>query len=218
MESKSKDADNILEICTRREFAMKYNFVISSFGRILNGLIRKSIKDKKTIKNVQMEYKDIILRAKDIGEKNIFVTSYAMGAYYLAMCRKTGLTPEENYKALEKGIGKSKVFKAFLGTADSYLSDKKMNHRKVLAAETHKRIYENDWVWDIVDKDDQYDGGYDYTECGVCKLFADEGAFKLAKYVCKLDYVMFDMMGITLTRTKTIADGDDSCDFRFKKQ
>lgn len=197
---------------------MKYSFVIRSFGKILNGLIGRSIKDKSAIKNVQKEYKAIILRSKDIGDKNLFATSYAMGAYYLAMCRETGLTPEENYKVLEKGIAGSKLFKMFLGSADNYLSEKRMNQRKVLAAESHKRKYENDWVWDIIGKDDQYDGGYDYTECGVCKLFKDEGASDLAKYVCKLDFVMFDMIGITLTRTKTIADGNEYCDFRFKKQ
>lgn len=195
---------------------MKYNIIIRSFGKILNGLIGRSIKDKSSIKGVDKEYKAIILRSKDIGEKNIFATSYAMGAYYLAMCRKTGLSPEENFRVLEEGIAGSKLFKMFLGSAESYLSEKKMNQRKKLAAETHKHIYENDWVWDIVEKDETYDGGYDYTECGVCKLFQDEGAFELAKYVCRLDFVMFDMIGITLTRTKTIADGDDSCDFRFK--
>ena len=93
-----------------------------------------------------------------------------------------------------------------------------MNARKIKAVESHKRLYENDWVWDVVDKDDKYDGGYDYHECGVCKLFKDEGAFDLAKYVCKLDFGMFDMIGIILARTKTIADGDDMCDFRFKKK
>ena len=195
---------------------MNYNFVIKNFGRILNGLIKKEISDKEIIKNVQKEYKDIMTRASDIGDNNIFVTSYAMGAYYLAMCRETNLSPEENYEILNKGIIGSKVFKIFLGNAQGYLNEKRMNDRKEKALESHKRKYKNDWVWDVVDKDEMYDGGYDYYECGVCKLFKDEGAQELAKYVCKLDYGMFDMIGITLTRTKTIADGDDICDFRFK--
>ena len=197
---------------------MNYNFVIKNFGRILNGIIKREIHNKNTVKNVQKEYKAIMLRAKDIGDKNIFVTSYAMGAYYLAMCRETNLCPEENFEVLNKGIIGSKIFKMFLGSAEGYLSEKRMRERKVQAAESHKHKYENDWVWDIVDKDNKYDGGYDYYECGVCKLFKDEGAFNLAKYVCKLDYGMFDMIGIKLTRTKTIADGDDMCDFRFKKK
>ena len=194
---------------------MYYNFVIKGFGCVLNGLIKREIHNKNIVKDVHKEYKDIMLRAKDIGSKNIFGTSYAMGAYYLAMCRETNLSPEENFEILNKGIIGSKVFKMFLGNAEGYLSEKSMNERKIHAKESHKRKYENDWVWDIVDKDDKYDGGYNYYECGVCKLFKDEGASDLVKYVCKLDYGMFEMIGITLTRTKTIADGNDLCDFRF---
>ena len=97
---------------------MNYNFVIKNFGRILNGLIKREIHDKDIVKNVQKEYKAIMLRSKDIGDKNIFVTSYAMGAYYLAMCRETNLSPEENFEVLNKGIIGSRVFKMFLGNAE----------------------------------------------------------------------------------------------------
>lgn len=57
--------------------------------------------------------------------------------------------------------------------------------------------------------------GYDYYECGICKICNDEGCFKLAKYLCRLDFIMADMMGVKLVRTKTIADGGDRCDFRY---
>ena len=117
---------------------MKYNFVIRAFGQVLNGLINRELHDKEKVKNVQKEYKAIMLRSKDIGEKNIFVTSYAFGAYYLAMCRETHLTPEENLDVLSKGISGSKLFKIFLGNADNYLSEKRMNERKVCALESHK--------------------------------------------------------------------------------
>ena len=196
---------------------MQYTFVIHTFGNILTGLIQKEIQDKAKIKDVKQEYKAIILRAKDIGTNNLFITSYAMGAYFLAMCRKTDLSPEKNYDILNRGIGHSLLFKLFLGNANQYLSVKRMKQRKEIAKQSHQKKYQNDWVWDVIDPDNTYDGGYNYHECGVCKLFQDEGAFELAKYVCKLDYGMFQMIGIDLTRTKTIADGDALCDFRFKK-
>ncbi len=55
----------------------------------------------------------------------------------------------------------------------------------------------------------------DYTECGICKLCRDEGVPDLAKYLCKLDYVLADLMGLALTRTTTIAEGGTCCDFRY---
>ena len=57
--------------------------------------------------------------------------------------------------------------------------------------------------------------GYDYTECGVCKLCKDEGVPHLAKYMCSLDYLLVDIVGIGLDRTTTIAEGGNKCDFRF---
>lgn len=191
---------------------MKYTFVIRTFGLLLNHLVQKEVSNPNTIKK---EYKEILLRAKDIGKHNIFITSYALGAYYLAMCRKTNLSPIENFEILNQGIQNSKIFKLFLGNANSYLSTKQMSKRKSMAKESHKRKYQNDWVWDVIDPDNTYDGGYNYYECGICKMFKEENALDLVSYVCKLDYGMFDMIGITLVRTKTLADQDALCDFRF---
>ena len=81
--------------------------------------------------------------------------------------------------------------------------------------ESHKRRNENNWVVDVLPKCAEYDLGYDYHECGICKICKDEGCFELAKYLCRLDYVIADMMDAKLVRTKTIAEGSDMCDFRY---
>ena len=65
---------------------------------------------------------------------------------------------------------------------------------------------------------DEFELGYNYYQCGVCKLCADENCPELAKYLCQLDFVMADMMGITLKRTQTIAEGAQYCDFRYSKK
>lgn len=46
----------------------------------------------------------------------------------------------------------------------------------------------------------------------------EENYFDLAKYLCQLDFVMADMMGIELKRTQTIAEGAQYCDFRYSKK
>ncbi len=65
---------------------------------------------------------------------------------------------------------------------------------------------------------DEYDLGYDYYECGVCKICQDEGCPELAKYMCRLDFVIADIMGMKLVRTKTLAEGADLCDFRYSRR
>ncbi len=60
--------------------------------------------------------------------------------------------------------------------------------------------------------------GYDYLECAICKLCRDERCFELAKYMCKLDFMFADIMGMRLERTSTLADGGKKCDFRFYRK
>lgn len=144
-------------------------------------------------KAVKTEYKNTVLRAKDIGKSRL-LSAYMMAAYFIALNRNT------------------------LGNADNYLDIKKMPGRKAWERKSHERKYENDWVVDILGKTDDYELGYDYHECGICKLCQDEGCFELAQYLCRLDFVLADIMGMKLERTKTIATGADFCDFRYSRK
>ena len=91
-----------------------------------------------------------------------------------------------------------------MGNADSYLDAKKLPARKKWSADSHKRKYENDWVVDILEggANDDFELGYDYHTCGICSLCRDEGCFELAKYLCRMDYVLADMMHMRLVRTQ----------------
>ena len=106
--------------------------------------------------------------------------------------------------------------KMFVGHADSYFSDRNMESRRVWAEESHKRKYENDWEFDIIDIPDGF--GMDYTRCGICALCRDEGCPELARYMCRLDFQLADIIGIHLERTGTLAEGDDVCDFRYTRE
>ena len=44
-----------------------------------------------------------------------------------------------------------------------------------------------------------------------------EGAPELAPYLCLIDILYSEKFGWGLMRTTTLADGDERCDFRFKK-
>ena len=110
------------------------------------------------------------------------------------------------------------MFHKIIGDADSYLNPKKMTERLKWSQESHKRKYENDWVVDILQSNGEYELGYDYHECGVCKLCKDEGCPELAPFLCRMDYVLADIMNMKLVRTKTIAEGSELCDFRYSRK
>ena len=194
---------------------MTYGFMEKAVGSVLCTLIKKDITDKNIRKDIKQEYKEIMTRAKDIGQDNTLLSSYILCAFFIAMNRKDGFSAKENIDILENRMRNSKLIKAFMGDSKSYFSDKKMQNRREWSKNSYEKKYENDWVVDFIEKTDEFDFGYDYRECGCCKLCRDENCPELAKYLCTLDYMLVDIMGIHLDRTMTLADGYDKCDFRF---
>lgn len=168
-------------------------------------------------KNIYKEYQRILSRAKDIGKRNTLLSCYALGAWFIAMNREDDQSPEKNCTILMDGLHNSRIFRRIMGDADHYLDPKRIEKQKVWAKSTKARRYENDWVVDLLPGNESFDLGYDYHECGLCKLCKDEGCLELVKYLCKLDYMFADMMGLHLERTTTIAEGGEKCDFRFSR-
>jgi hypothetical protein len=86
------------------------------------------------------------------------------------------------------------------------------------ALETQQRQYPENYVFEFVEGDGiNFDYGIDYLECGACKFLASQGASELAPYICPADILYSQLLGWGLSRTQTIAEGAERCDFRFKK-
>ena len=200
---------------------MKYDISCRIYGMFYHNACKKILGEKgvgkEEIHSIQKEYQAVVERASSIGKSKL-LSAYLMAAYFIAMNRCDGLSSEENYEVLNEGLKTSKIFKAVLGNADSYLDPKKLQGRIQWSRETHEKKYENEWVVDIIEGDGTFDLGYDYHACGVCALCRDEGCPEYAKYLCRLDYMMAELMGMELERTTTIAEGGTFCDFRYRKK
>ena len=194
---------------------MKYNLMLKIYGKFYSDFIKKDINDRSKMKAVKKEYRKIMERADDIGANNNLLSSYSLGAFFISCCRNLDLSPEEIFKIIETNIKKSKMFKSLMGDAKSYVSEKRRAARREWSKETKERKYKNDWVVDIKEDDPNW-YEIDYHECGVCKLFKQEGCFELAKYLCKLDFVIAEVIGLDLHRSQTLAEGGSMCDFRYK--
>lgn len=199
---------------------MKYTIKVKFYSFFFHSACKKEYKKSgipaKAVKAIAAEQKRIILRAKDMNDERL-LSSYIMGIYFIAMNRNTGLSAEDNYTLIRDGLTASAMFRKGLGTAEAYLDEKNMLGRMEWAKQSRQRKNENNWVLDVLPKCDEYDLGYEYYECGICKICKDEGCPELAKYLCRMDYVIADIMNAKLVRTKTLAEGGDSCDFRYSK-
>ena len=97
-------------------------------------------------------------------------------------------------------------------------SKKEKNREMKSAGISQERQFPEDFVFKYVEGNGtDFDYGLDMTECVMCKFYSRQSAEDFLPYICKTDYVFNELFGYELIRTKTIAQGDDLCDFRFKK-
>jgi len=82
---------------------------------------------------------------------------------------------------------------------------------------TQQRAYPGNWVAEYVGGlQEPYTYGYDFAECGALILARHLGVPGFARYLCILDKPQYEAMGQGMTRTETLADGFDRCNFRFR--
>ena len=62
------------------------------------------------------------------------------------------------------------------------------------------------------------DVGMDIARCPVAELCSRIGVECFFPYFCVNDYITHDVLGIRLTRTRTLAHGASCCDFRLTKE
>ncbi len=98
------------------------------------------------------------------------------------------------------------------------LSAAYMAEEKERARKSQERRYSGDWVWEFVEGNGvEFDYGRDFLECGTQKLYHAHDADEFLPFYCYLDFVTHRTTGWGFARTKTLAEGDERCDFRWKK-
>jgi hypothetical protein len=84
------------------------------------------------------------------------------------------------------------------------------------AALSQQHHYPGDWVYSFVEGvSTEFDWGWDFTECGVLKLFTTQHGLDLMPSICVQDFYVSAAQKTGLRRTKTLARGDGCCDFRY---
>ncbi len=176
------------------------------------------------IKEACVEYAKLIPEIPYVGQNRILVQFITGTAQSLAIYRvlgNHGKTVEEAgklYYIICQHILNSYpgIVRWLVGKAN--FSPYYLRVLKKGALKSQKRLYPGGYVFSFVDGDGkEFDYGVDYYECGGCKFLFKQGAPKLAPYICTADIIYSDLFVWGLTRTKTIAEGFEKCDFRFKK-
>ena len=174
--------------------------------------------------DIRQEYEALTPEMPYIGgEGNMFTEWLIYGVYYLAVYR---VLNAEGQAVQEAG---KVIFDTFKAMADypkwllrlvgklKYNNDY-VDRLREATEETQKRRYPGNWVATFIEGDgEEFDYGVDITECGICKFYHAQGAEELSPYLCLSDYVVSEAFDRGLVRYKTLAEGADRCDFRYKK-
>jgi hypothetical protein len=157
------------------------------------------------------------------GNGNMFAEWLNYGAYYLAMHQALS-TRGHNVDEVGKLIFETYEVMAdypkwFLHIVGLFKYGKNYEEKlRDAAAASQQRKYPGDFVVSFIAGDgDNFDYGLDITECGICKLYRAQGAEKLARYMCLSDFVVSKAFNRGLVRYRTLAEGAEKCDFRYKK-
>jgi len=179
---------------------------------------------RRLMQEIREDYKTLASEMPYIGgEKHIFTQWLIYGVYYLAVYRIL--------KAEGQGIEETGkvIFDTFQAMADYpkwvlhlvgslKYNEKYVSRLKEALGKTQERRYPCDWVASFIQGNGKgFDYGIDITECGICKFYRAQGAEELAPYLCLSDYVVSKAFDRGLVRYKTLAEGADVCDFRYKK-
>jgi hypothetical protein len=205
-----RDPDPLADFCASTEKVLARRFG-QSRAEVLLHYIRR-------------EYEALIPEVPTIGgEENLFTGWLAYGVYYLAVYRvlvsqdqsveQVGCIIYETYEVMADRP------QWLIGLVGSFRYNQGYIERlKSAAAASQERRYPGDWVCTFVAGDGEtFDYGLDVTECGICKFYHAQGADELAPYMCLSDYIVSRAFGRGLVRYKTIAEGTEVCDFRYKQ-
>ncbi len=176
-------------------------------------------------RETRQEYEDLIpeipyiegARARALNSF-LLITAQEL-AVYRAM-RKHGKGPGEAWEMCHEAIKRrmekfSKIKRRLL---KYFMYSSFLRRRVRRRAERREQLKFGDFeVRYLIGDGKEFDWGVDYVACGNYNFMKAQGAEEFAPYVCMSDIALSDALGWGLIRTQTIADGCETCDFRFKK-
>lgn len=171
---------------------------------------------------VLAEYKAIVARTPSVGSmrENMFVITMYAGALVIALYKTEPelLTPEVLDDLVRDVSYSFAMRKSKEGKSAFTEAEIKNRTAQSVWSREHIGEYPMNWYYffEAVPGKDEY--FITHKQCGIVKLCKQEGCLPIARHLCTMDYYTFGMQGAVLDRTKTLAYGDDECNFHVMSQ
>jgi len=190
------------------------NTAFTYLGRELPGLDMADYK-----KRVLRTYREIVERTPGIGsmKDNMFVMTLYAGAFLIALYKEAdGKLDEDRLKGLVRELAYCPLMvKAKKGKSAFTQKEIAKRTRQAQWSRDHIAEYPMNWYYFFETVPGKEEYFITHKQCGICKLTAQEHCEEIAKHLCMMDYYTFELQGAVLDRTKTLAYGDDECNFHL---
>lgn len=167
-------------------------------------------------KKVKREYKAMLLRTPDIGgsslETNLYIAAFV---FSLHKAEPNKITPDIVNEMVTAVFDSPFMIKAHKNKKCTLFTDKVQDKKLAESRASQNSKYELDWKFEYKKGNNEFYNTY--TECGICKLGLRENCFEFVPCLCNMDERNYRNEGGKLHRTKTLAQGDDCCDFHVTK-
>ena len=202
---------------------MKYDMTCRVFGivftKLLKGYYKENHKDvdiNKIAKEIKREYRAIIERTPGLPKDNYMAGNLKGAAWFFALARKMpGMTPDLMNKMVDELMYSDFMVKLHKGKREkgTLFSPKEQAKMGNAAKNSENSEYEMDWKFTYEPGKD--DIKYNITKCGVCRLAERENMLEYLPCMCHMDFSKYEIQGAKLIRTKTLANGDEICNFHL---
>ncbi len=173
---------------------------------------------KIIVRNAKAEYRELLNKADDIGSKNPMASNlYFCLLFFSFMKGSEGKINSEDLKEIMRITLSDSILLKLMGKKDfnnpkDLKEFKEHIHKNSEWAEIHRKDYPETWEFNF--DDIHQDGFYYYfTKCPIAKFFKDNNFEELTPLFCELDHLTIKTRKAKLFRDKTLAKGDDICDF-----
>jgi hypothetical protein len=176
------------------------------------------LKYDEMVTTTRKEFETLIPQLPFIGKDSRLTEPLINAAGLLPILRAI-----ENEGLEYKDIGRItyELFEAFykiIPQSFDIFSDDYLNEERINAEDSKSKKYPDSWVYDFIEGDGKtFTFGIDYAECGVYKFYRTQGAERFMPIVCIADFAQARAYGYGLSRTQTIGNGAEICDFRYLK-
>jgi hypothetical protein len=194
-------------------------------SRLLRSEMVKRYGEQQTnalLPRVRRGFTELIPHIPDVGGRPPFTLFINSTAMFLAMYRelqKEGYALEEIgelfYSLTERFIRR---IPALFKLALSRLMFSRLYIRRAQKRAQQSATFPDGFQFEFIESDGStFDYGIDYYGCAVVTFLKRQSAMELAPYICRLDIIYSQVFGWGLTRSTTIANGFERCDFRFNR-